>query len=81
MFYSPCLIYAAVLVHVVCNGVIVVAFVVDLCSASIDVLVVVVVAIVVVGRSTYVVICLPWPSVFPSPPYVLCFVVVTGCRS
>ena len=45
-----------------------VAVVVDMCSDSIDVLVVVVVTIVVVGRSSSVVVCLPWSSVFLSPP-------------
>ena len=65
--HSACLLYVIVLVHVGCNGVIVVAVVVDLCSDSIDVIVVVV-AIVVVGRSSSVVVCLPWSSVFLSPP-------------
>ena len=65
--HSECRLYAIVLVHVGCNGVIVVTVVVDLCSDSIDVIVVAV-AIVVVGRSSSVVVCLPWSSVFLSPP-------------
>ena len=67
LFHSPCLLYVIVLVHVGCNGVIVVVVVVDMCSDGIDVIVVAV-AIVVVGRSTSVVVCLPWPSVCLSPP-------------
>ena len=65
--HSAYLIYVIVLVHVGCNGVIVV---VDMCSDSIDVIVVVVVvvAIVVVGRSFAVVVCLHWLPVFLSPP-------------
>ena len=58
LLHSPCILYVIVLVHVGCNGVIVV--VVDLCVASIDVIVVVV--------STSAVVCLLWPSVFLSPP-------------
>ena len=65
-WHSACILYVIVLVHVGCNGVIVVVVVVDMRSDSIGVLVVV--AIVVVGRSTSVVVCLPWLSVFLSPP-------------
>ena len=60
-------VYVIVLVHVGCNGVIVVVVVGELCSDNIEVLVVVV-AILVVGRSSSVVVCFPWSSVFFAPP-------------